>query len=453
MHPKHIESNSTNDGLSNSILSNSYGIFQDVNLMVFVGFGFLYTYLKDHSLSSVALNTILALFTFEFSTLAQGFFYHCFREVSSGEKRFQNIPINLETIIEGDFGAATVLISYGAVMGKANLPQLFFMAFMESIFYSLNYRLGEVYKGLKVTDAGGSMFIHSFGAFFGLGCAWVLYRNKGDKIEDNPLNGASKVSNVFAFIGTIFLWMFWPSFNTALIEGTSRYRGMINTVFSMIGSCVATYITSLVVQKGKFDAEDILNASVSGGVFIGGACNLITKPYASLIVGLLGGIISTLGFEFVGKFVQKKLKLYDTANILSLHGIPGFLGSIVTTICVATMSKKEWGNIQNMNHVIGKIGETDDLRNVGKQAGYQFLVEIITIVISFISGLWSGLIMKTGVFGDNDKYFTDDEYFKEDFEQEETKVINVKIQSNGRERDRDNVSNKITIKSTERMNE
>lgn len=145
-----------NPGLSIDTYSANYPIFQDVNVMVFVGFGFLYTYLKDHSLSSVAINMILALFTFEWSTLCQGFFERCFEEGEEGVKRWRKLEFNLSTMIEGDFGAAAVLISYGAVMGKANLPQLFTMAFIESITYSLNYRLGEVCEKFQVTDAGGS---------------------------------------------------------------------------------------------------------------------------------------------------------------------------------------------------------------------------------------------------------------------------------------------------------
>lgn len=100
-------------------------------------------------------------------------------------------------------------------------------------------------------------------------------------------------------------------------------------------------------------------------MFIGGSCYLITKPYISLIVGLLGGIINTLRFEFLGKLEQKKLKLNDTTNILSLHGIPGFLGLNVTTIYVITIKNKEWGYYTNINHVIEKVGDSSGFRKIG----------------------------------------------------------------------------------------
>jgi len=40
--------------------ANFYGMFMDVHVMIFVGFGFLMVFLKCHSLSSIAMNYICA---------------------------------------------------------------------------------------------------------------------------------------------------------------------------------------------------------------------------------------------------------------------------------------------------------------------------------------------------------------------------------------------------------
>ena len=195
----------------------------------------------------------------------------------------------MEHLIVGDFGAGAVLIAFGAVLGKVNVFMLFIMATIELFFYALNEEIGvAVYYA---SDAGGSMYVHTFGAFFGVGCAW-LYRPKGYK--DCPKS--SYYNMMFSAIGSIFLWMYWPSFNGALGSGNPQHRIFVNTVLALCGSCIATFVTSHLVRKGKFEMEDILNASLAGGVAIGTSSDMGQYPVAALIIGLLAGVVSTCGF-------------------------------------------------------------------------------------------------------------------------------------------------------------
>ena len=53
-------------------------VFQDVHVMIFIGFGFLMTLLKKYGLSAVSLNMICAALSIEIFTLVYGFFHlHC----------------------------------------------------------------------------------------------------------------------------------------------------------------------------------------------------------------------------------------------------------------------------------------------------------------------------------------------------------------------------------------
>ena len=56
-------------------------------------------------------------------------------------------------LMRGDLGAACVLISMGAMLGKVNSFQLIVMAFIELIFYALNEYIA--FHSLAAADIGG----------------------------------------------------------------------------------------------------------------------------------------------------------------------------------------------------------------------------------------------------------------------------------------------------------
>jgi len=75
-------------------------------------------------------------------------------------------------------------------------------------------------------------------------------------------------------IGTVFLWMYWPSFNAVLALGLAQQRAAVNTLFSITASCLASvYISRLYI--GKIDMEVLLNSTLAGGVMMGTAADII----------------------------------------------------------------------------------------------------------------------------------------------------------------------------------
>ncbi len=49
--------------------------FQDVHVMIFVGFGFLMTFLKRYSFGGVGFNFLIAAFGLQWALLMQGWFH------------------------------------------------------------------------------------------------------------------------------------------------------------------------------------------------------------------------------------------------------------------------------------------------------------------------------------------------------------------------------------------
>ena len=124
------------------------------------------------------------------------------------------IKLDVLSLVFGMFGAGAVMISFGAVLGKVSANQMFLLALLEVVFYSVNVYVG--YLVLEVIDVGGSAFIHLFGAYFGLGATYFLTPEKSKRnFRDNE---SAYHSDLFSFIGTVFLWIYWPSFNAVLVD-------------------------------------------------------------------------------------------------------------------------------------------------------------------------------------------------------------------------------------------
>jgi ammonium transporter Rh len=94
--------------------------------------------------------------------------------------------------------------------------------------------------------------------------------------------------------------MFWPSFNFGV--GAQNFYDQnqifINTLISLTGSCLSTFAVSSLFGHGLV-MDDILNATLAGGVAIGASSGLLYLPAFALIIGVAAGVISTLGFHFL----------------------------------------------------------------------------------------------------------------------------------------------------------
>ncbi|XP_060905728.1 ammonium transporter Rh type B [Labrus mixtus] len=360
-----------------------YPSFQDVHVMIFIGFGFLMTFLQRYGFSSVGFNFLIAAFALQWATLMQGFFHGM---------HHGKIHIGVESMINADFCTGSVLISFGAVLGKTSPVQLLIMAMFEVTLFAVNEFVLLTILGVK--DAGGSMTIHTFGAYFGLMVTRVLYRPNLDKSKSR--NCSVYHSDLFAMIGTIYLWMFWPSFNSAITaHGDDQHRTAMNTYYSLAACTLASYgMSSLTAHDGKLDMVHIQNAALAGGVAVGTAGEMMLTPFGSMIVGFLAGIISVLGFKYLSPLLESKLKIQDTCGVHNLHGMPGILGAIVGAVTAAMATFDIYG--EGMKDVFPQIVNG---QSASTQAGYQALGLAVTLGIALLGGALVGFVLKLPVFG------------------------------------------------------
>nr|XP_004658241.1 ammonium transporter Rh type C [Jaculus jaculus] len=363
-----------------------YPSFQDVHAMVFVGFGFLMTFLQRYGFGAVGFNFLLAAFGIQWALLMQGWLHHF---------EGKHIYLGIEGLINADFCVASSCVAFGAVLGKVSPVQLLIMTFFQVTLFSVNEYI--VLNLLKAKDAGGSMTIHTFGAYFGLTVTWILYRRN---LEQSKQRQSSVYhSDLFAMIGTLFLWMYWPSFNSAISNhGDSQHRAVLNTYCSLAASVLTSVaVSSAVHKRGKLDMVHIQNATLAGGVGVGTAAEMMLMPYGALIVGFFCGLFSTLGFVYLTPFLESHLRIQDTCGIHNLHGIPGIIGGIVgaVTAVYAQPNVYETGFL----HPFHFESLNPDSSSTQAQGKFQVYGLLVSLAMALVGGAIVGLILRLPIWG------------------------------------------------------
>ncbi len=293
-----------------------YGKAIHVMAMLMVGFGFLMVFVKKYGYGAVTATYIAVSVVLPYYMFLKKM--HIFGEPAE---------LTMDRLILAEFCAASILIAMGAFLGRLKMSQYIIMALIFVPSYMLNEwimldnGMGLIPKG-QLIDTGGSIVIHQFGAYFGLG---VIVRMTTSE-DFNKKIESDKISNQFSMLGSMVLWIFWPSFCAAPAEISKMPLAAVNTVLSLCGATVATYIASTMIRK-KIAIEDMANAALAGGVAIGSSC-AHTTPKASLILGFIAGILSVIGFALIQPRVQKAIKGIDTCGVHNLHGMPGILGGL-----------------------------------------------------------------------------------------------------------------------------
>ncbi|XP_066491398.1 ammonium transporter Rh type C [Tiliqua scincoides] len=377
-----------------------YPSFEDVHVMIFVGFGFLMTFLQRYGFGAVGFNFLLAAFGIQWALLMQGWLH-----------TFENgkILIGVESLIGADFCVGSVCIAFGALLGKVSPVQLLIMTLFQVTLFSVNeYILLDL---LHVKDAGGSMTIHTFGAYFGLVVTAILYRPNLEQTKDKQ--ESIYHADLFSMIGTLFLWMYWPSFNSAISDhGDAQHRAAINTYCSLAACVLTTFaFSSLLQKKGKLSMVHIQNATLAGGVAVGTAAEMMLPPYGSLIVGFCCGIVSTVGFVYIMPLLESKLHIQDTCGIHNLHAMPGLIGGIVGAITAACATEEVYG-AEGLIRAFGFTGEYSN-RTPSVQGGFQAAGIAVSLAMALAGGAVVGGILKLPFFGDptDENCFEDNVYW------------------------------------------
>lgn len=262
------------------------------------------------------------------------------------------------------------------------------------------------------------MTIHMFGAFFGFACTWMMTPKEAYGHENNAANYHS---DIMAMVGTIFLWMYWPSFNGALGSGATQERAIVNTVLSLCGSCVMAFLASHVLRRERrFNMVDVQNATLAGGVAMGACCDMIILPGSAIAIGAIAGLVSVAGYVYVQPYLERRVGLHDTCGVNNLHGMPSIIGGFASVIAASYAQNDGIGNAEGygheqLHHIFPKrTGFNDEGRSADQQAAIQFAYMMTSTFIGLFSGAIAGHFATTRLFAPTDPkaMYIDHEYWE-----------------------------------------
>jgi Amt family ammonium transporter len=174
-------------------------------------------------------------------------------------------------------------------------------------------------------DFAGSTVVHTVGGVTALVGAWIL--GPRAKREFGKFPPAHNLA--LATLGTMILWFGWYGFNpgSTLGMGNPGLVGLVilnTTLGAGAGACIA--LVMMFFRTGKWDLTFTLNGSLAGLVSVTAGCAFF-MPWASVIVGAIGGVLVIYAVEFI-----EKIKIDDPVGAFPVHGVCGIWGTIAIGI-------------------------------------------------------------------------------------------------------------------------
>jgi ammonium transporter, Amt family len=243
-----------------------------------------------------------------------------------------------------------------------------------------NFGLGHGY-----CDFAGSGVVHSVGGLSALALGIIVGPRIGKYTRKGKANAIPGHDLMIVLTGCFILAFGWFGFNPGSTLGAWGNGGLrigsvaVNTMLAgMAGSFSAMFYMWIRYQKP--DASMSGNGLLAGLVAITAPCGFV-GPVASVIIGLIAGVLVCISVEFV----DQKLKVDDPVGAISVHGANGLWG--VISVGLFADGRSNYGG--SWNGVSGSVtglfyGDPGQL--VAQLLGVATLIGFV-FVLSFVSGL------------------------------------------------------------------
>lgn len=185
--------------------------------------------------------------------------------------------------------------------------------------------------GTTFHDFAGSTIVHSVGGWIALVGAAILGPRIGKYSKDKKSRAIPGHNLTIAALGVFILWFGWFGFNpgSQLAAASTADQIAISHVFltTNLAACAGGAFALLVswLKYGKPSLSLTLNGILAGLVGITAGCDCVSATGAVLI-GAICGVVMIFSVDFI----DRVLKIDDPVGASSVHGVCGFLGTVLT---------------------------------------------------------------------------------------------------------------------------
>ena len=259
---------------------------------------------------------------------------------TTGNYGTDTYPSAVWFVFQTMFCATSATIVSGAVAERTNFSvYCIYSVLISMVVYPISGHWiwgGGWLAEMGFHDFAGSTAVHMVGGIAALLGAWMMGPRIGKYNEDGSVNAIPGHSIPLGGLGVFLLWFGWFGFNgcsTAAATGddvlTSMGAIFITTNIAAAGGLVGAMLYTW-TRYGKPDVSMSLNGVLAGLVGITAGCDCVSTASA-LLIGLICGVIVVLSVEII----DQKIKIDDPCGAISVHGVCGALGTILTGVFCA----------------------------------------------------------------------------------------------------------------------
>ena len=182
-------------------------------------------------------------------------------------------------------------------------------------------------------DFAGSTAVHMVGGV----CACIGAAMLGPRIGKYDADGKPRAilghNLSIAALGVFILWFCWFGFNGCSTVAMDSDEVLVSAGLVFFNTNLAAAMASVVtliftwLRYGKPDVSMTFNAALAGLVGITAGCDMVS-PVGAAVIGAVCGILVVLSVEFFDKVV----KIDDPVGAISVHGVCGATGTILTGV-------------------------------------------------------------------------------------------------------------------------